>query len=307
MKGINKLRILALNLMLCPAVLSAQVGGTTGTPTDPPSASGGVAEVVKDSYKPSLRKDGAIDKVDHNNYLTPWQPIREADVLFKKRVWREIDTRLRQNIAMRYPGDDESGGGMYFEIMLDAIRKGKIVAFADERFTIPLTPEDVMNKMSAKPDTSTIVDPVTLEEKQVITIRRIDPQLVTKFRIKEDWIFDKNIGRMITRIIGIAPYWDQQNEDGSIRGSVPLFWIWYQDLRPINVKYEVYNPENDVYRMTWDDFFEKRFFSARIVKSNINNPLDDNINTYKKGIDALNASEEIREKLFNKEHDMWVY
>lgn len=303
-----KFKIVSLaTLLFSSAGLFAQVGGApaSATPTDPPM--GGVAEVVKESYKQSLRKDGAYDRPEHNYQVTPWQPIREADVLFKKRVWREIDTRVKQNAVMRYPGDDESGGGMYIEILLDAIKKGKITAFSDERFTTPMTPEDVLNKMSAKPDTITRIDPITNEETQIVTIRRIDPELITKFRIKEDWIFDKNEGRMKSRILGISPYYDQTNEDGSLRGSIPLFWLYYSDLRGINVRYEVYNPMNDVNRITWDDFFEKRFFNARIIKSNINNPMDDDIKRYKKGVDALQASEEIKEYMFNKEHDMWVY
>jgi hypothetical protein len=48
-------------------------------------------------------------------------------------------------------------------------------------------------------------------------------------------------------------------------------------------------------------------FSAYILKSTFNNPLQDDIKNYKSGIDALLESDEIREKLFNKEHDMWVY
>lgn len=311
MKGLNKIKLLVVAILIVMSnMVMAQGTGTPPpgtTPTDPPTITGGVADIVNESYKPSLRKDGAIDKVEHNNYYTPWQPIREADVLFKKRVWREIDTRLKQNMVMRYPGDDESGGGMYIEILIDAIKKGKVVAFADDRFTQPLASEDVMTKILGKPDTNDVEDPVTGELKRVITIRRFNPEEVTKFRIKEDWIFDKNVGRMVTRIIGISPYRDRYNEDGSFRASVPIFWLYYPDIRGINAKYEVYNPKNDVYRITWDDFFEKRFFSAYIYKSNINNVQQDDIKDLKQGVDALQASEELKEILFNKEHDLWVY
>jgi hypothetical protein len=39
----------------------------------------------------------------------------------------------------------------------------------------------------------------------------------------------------------------------------------------------------------------------------MNNPFQDDIMNLKTGIDRLNQSEEIKEKLFNKEHDLWVY
>nr|HPI55080.1 gliding motility protein GldN [Chitinophagaceae bacterium] len=246
-------------------------------------------------------------RVEHNNYVTPWQPIREADVLWKKRIWREIDTRQKQNFAFRYPGDDESGGGMYIEILMDAIKNGKVTAFQDDRFTVPLSPEDVMAKLTGVPDTNEVEDPITGEIKLVITNRSFNPDDITRFRLKEDWIFDKNISRMVVRIIGISPYFDKRNADGSFRASVPLFWLYYPDVRGQNARYEVYNPDNDVYRMTWDDFFEKRVFSSYILKSTINNPFQEDIKETKAGIDRLYESEQIREQIFNKEHDLWIY
>ena len=111
----------------------------------------------------------------------------------------------------------------------------------------------------------------------------------------------------MVRIIGMAPYIDRYNEDGSYRLSLPMFWLHYEELRNTNVKYEVYNPENDVYRITWDDFFEKRLFSSYIIKSTLNNPLQEDIRNIKQGVDRLYESEEIKEKLFNREHDLWVY
>lgn len=64
---------------------------------------------------------------------------------------------------------------------------------------------------------------------------------------------------MVVRIIGMAPYIEKKNTDGTARPAVPLFWLYYPDLRGSNAKFEVYNPENDVYRITWDDFFEKDY------------------------------------------------
>lgn len=289
-------------------IATAQPGVPPPAGVNPdPAVAGGTARIVNDTWKPSLRKDGAIDKVEHNNYVTPWAPIREADVLFKKRVWREIDTRQKQNFPFRYPGDDETGGGMYIEILLDAIKKGEVTAFADDRFTEPLSSEDVMGKLVGKADTTWVEDPETGEMKAMVNVKMFNPDDITRFRLKEDWIFDKNLGRMIVRIIGISPYIDKKNADGSYRASLPLFWVYYPDIRANNARYEVYNPENDVYRYTWDDYFEKRMFSAYILKTTLNNPFQDDIMNQKTGIDRLNSSEEIKEKLFNKEHDLWVY
>jgi gliding motility associated protien GldN len=307
MKNINKLKSAFAIAVLFSANVFAQPGvpPPAGVNVDP-NVGGGTAEIVGNGWKPSLRRDGAIDKVEHNNYVTPWQPIREADVLWKKRVWREIDTRQKQNYPFRYPGDEESGGGMYIEILLHSIKQGQVTAFTDERFTTPLTLDDVMSKLIPPPDTIEIENEDGTFSIKIIN-KSFDPDQITKFRLKEDWIFDKNLGRMVVRIIGMAPYMEKKNADGSPRPAVPLFWLYYPDIRASNAKYEVYNPENDVYRITWDDFFEKRLFSSFLLKSTINNPLQEDIRNVKKNIDILNEGEEIKEKIFNREHDMWVY
>lgn len=265
-------------------------------------------KAVNDTWQPSLRKNGVIDRVPHNHYLTPWQPIREADVLWKKRVWREIDTRQKQNFPFRYPGDEYSGGGMYIEILLNAIKTGKVTAFADERFTQPVDYDDVMQQLTGGKDTTYVEDPITNQINMVIVDKTFNPDNVTKFRIKEDWIFDRVLGRMVCRIIGLSPQLDKYGESSGVyQGSYAMFWIYYPELREANVKYEVYNPENDLFRMTWDDFFEKRMFSSYVVKSTMNNPQQNSIKAYKDGIYRLYESEKIKETIFNKEHDLWVY
>ncbi|MBP6625744.1 MAG: gliding motility protein GldN [Chitinophagaceae bacterium] len=302
---LNKTKLIFASILFVAGTSIAQPGGQPPVGVGDPSSSG-AGGYVNSSWKPSLRKDGAVDMMEHNNYLTPWQPIREADVLWKKRVWMEIDTRQKQNFAFRYAGDEESGGGMYIEILIDAVKNGKITAFKDDRFTIQMDADEVMKTLAPPPDT-TYRERVDGSMEMIIVKKDWNPENITKYRFKEDVIFDKNIGRMIHRIIGISPYLDIPNEDGSYRGSTPLFWLHYEDLRPINVKYEVYNPENDVFRITWDDFFEKRHFASYVLKSSFDNILQTDINFSKKGIDRLYESEEIKERLFNKEHDLWVY
>jgi gliding motility associated protien GldN len=306
MEVMNKTKLIFATCMFICGAAIAQPGvpPPAGMNADPAAAAG--ANAVNDEWKPSLRKDGAIDKVEHNHYLTPWQPIREADVLWSKWVWREIDTRQKQNFSFRYPGDEYSGGGMYIEILMDAIKKAKVTAFSDDRFTNLLSVDDVMQMVVGKPETL-YVEMANGDVERKIINKSFNPESITKFRVKEQWIFDKNLGRMIVRIIGIAPYIDRYNEDGSYRLSLPMFWLHYEELRNTNVKYEVYNPDNDTYRITWDDFFEKRLFSSYIIKSTLNNPLQDDIRSVKQGVDRLYESEELREKIFNKEHDLWVY
>jgi gliding motility associated protien GldN len=296
-----------LALAISNAVL-AQAGSTNGVNlSDPPTSAERLQ--TKDTWMPSLVKDGIIDRVPHVGKVTPWQPIRENDVLYRKKVWREIDTRQKQNFAFRYPGDDETGGGTFIEILLNGIKKGTVTAYtgSDDRFTGTVSFEDVMSSVTGKADTVEIFDPGTQTYIKRIKNNDFKPENVTRFRIKEEVIFDRTLGREVRRILGICPILDKYDDEGLYKGTLPIFWLYYPDLRNQLVRYEVYNPDNDLNRLTWDDFFEKRMFSSYITKTNINNPDDALIRDYKSDMDKLYESEKNKEMLFNKEHDLWVY
>ncbi len=278
-------------------------------PFDPSVPADKTADYVRPDWQPSLVPDGVVDYVPKKAYVAPWQPIRANDVLYKKRVWRMIDTRQKQNMPFRYDGDDQTGGGTFIEILLHGIKKGEIMAYsaANDRFTSALSYEDVQAKLVGEKTVTSVIDVVTGEEQLIETQKDFSPSDVTKFMIKEDVIFDRNVGREVRRIIGIAPYFDRKNDDGTYRATFPLFWVYYPNCRNFLAKYDVYNEQNDMYRMNWDDLFEKRAFSSYITKSSLNNPEQDDIRNYKSNLDRLYESNRMNEELFNKEHDLWVY
>jgi gliding motility associated protien GldN len=208
MNILKSYRLLAsASLLLVSGVAFAQ--GNTNM-TDQPTTQSAAPAAVNSGWKSSLVTDGAYDQVAHVNRILPWQPVREADVLWKKRIWREIDIRQKQNMAFRYPGDDNTGGGMFIEILIDAVKKGKVKAYStvDDRFTSALTKEQILEGLTGKPDTIPVVDPITGETTYKIVQNDFNPDVVTRFRLKEDWIFDRNLGRMVVRIIGLAPLKD---------------------------------------------------------------------------------------------------
>ena len=135
-----------------------------------------------------------------------------------------------------------------------------------------------------------------------------DPNAIEKFWIKEDVIFDKESSRLHTRILGIAPMKTEKNPDGSLKYITPLFWVYYPDLRPMLAKFEAYNGKNYGARMSWEELFESRMFAPRIIKSTIDNPANVYIEQYiKNPILRLLEGENIKEKIFNYEQDLWSY
>ena len=79
-------------------------------------------------------------------------------------------------------------------------------------------------------------------------------------------------------------------------------------MRPLLAKYEAYNGKNYGARMSWEELFESRMFSSRVVKSTIDNPGDNFISAYiKDPILGLLEGDDIKEKIFNYEQDLWSY
>ena len=107
------------------------------------------------------------------------------------------------------------------------------------------------------------------------------------------------------RIIGICALQDLVNDDGTSKGLKQMFWVYYPELRYVFANAEVFNRKNDAERRTFEDIFWKRDFASYVVKET--NVYDRAINQYKAGMDALLEAEDIKEQIFNYEHDMWEY
>jgi gliding motility associated protien GldN len=282
-------------------------------PIEVDNSAGGYNDSV---LKKSMRPDAAFDKSFINERTPlPYEHLRWDDALFAEKVWREIDLREKMNMPFRYKTEDDNGDQRFISILLKAIRSGEITAFdasADDRFTTPLDSVGVKGITASGPaDTVKVVD-VNDPNKIVgyrVTQSSFDPDAVMKLRIKEEWVFDREASRMFVRIIGIAPLKTVYLPNGQERGSTPMFWVYYPDLRPILAKYEVYNPKNmGTGRMTWEELFESRMFSSYVVKSTLDNPGNKTIRqVIKDPILALLEGDNIKERIFNYEQDLWSY
>ena len=266
---------------------------------------------IGDSVAPSLRNDAAIDRqlVKDRNPLV-YEHIREDDAVYRQRVWREIDTREKMNLPFRNAANEDNGNQRFISILFNSIQSGEVTVFngEDDRFTTPMTKEEVSKTITGGLDTV----PVTNMEGEVVSYearqRMIEPDSIYRFRLKEEWIFDKESSRMFVRILGIAPIMMQYTSTGIPVGDRILFWAYYPDLRPTLAKYEVFNGKNFAGRMSWEELFESRFFSSYITKSSLDNPYDRSLKEYiKDPLFRLLEGENIKEKIFNYEQDLWSY
>ena len=268
---------------------------------------------IKKTLK-SLRPDEAVETtVLRDRTPLPYEHLRADDAVYRHKIWREIDTREKLNLPFRFSADENGGNQRFISILLQAIQDSAVTVFSniDDRFTTPMTTGEVAKVVSGEEIDVPIIDSngVTTGTRKMRNDVNLDS--FYKFRIKEEVIFDKESSRLFWRILGIAPVKSVITPAGVYLGETELFWVYYPDMRATFAKYEVYNGKNYGARMSWEELFESRMFYGRIIKSTIDNPYDQYIRNYKglsdNSILQLLEGENIKEKIFNYEQDLWSY
>lgn len=232
--------------------------------------------------------------------ILPYDPIREADIFWEKRIWRVIDIREKMNLPFAYPERP------FFTILKEAAENGEIFVYSqeDDKFTQRLSPNEVAT-MGASVDTVTTFDPVTYEEQIQIVRNELNPEDIKRYRIKEAWFFDKETSTMQVRILGIAPLKDVKDENGNFKYEQVMFWVYYPEARQILAREKVFTAGNDAAPITWESLLEMRYFSSYIMKeSNVHNR---RLADYVQGVDLLMEADKIKQSIFNFEHDLWEY
>ena len=254
---------------------------------------------------------GIIPTPPPDNLVVPYAHIREADVMWSKKVWRRIDLRQKMNYPYYYPIDPIADRKSLFEVIcIGLFNTGTLTAYDpgalgnNDEFTLPLSRDGAFSKII----TYDSVEVYMIEEDETIRVPdtiRITSADVVMYEIKEEWFFDKQRSVMDVRIIGICPMIEKKDDEtGEVRGLVPLFWIYFPALRYELVNYQAFNRYNGV-RLTYEDMFQKRMFSSYIIKEG--NVYDRFINEYTVGLDALLEAERIKNEIFFYEHDLWYY
>jgi gliding motility associated protien GldN len=240
--------------------------------------------------------------------VVPYTHLREADVMWATRIWRKLDLREKINHPLYYPTERIKDRRSLTQVIVEAVQEGSLTAYdvMDDEFTLTLTKAEIEKKLM-RIDTEYIENPDPPYDLQMTIIEEtFQPKTVKEYRLKEDWFFDKQRSVLDVRIIGICPV--QDNIDpltGEVRGSTPMFWIYFPEARNIFASAEVFNRSNDAERRTLEDIFWKRMFGSYVYKEK--NVYDRLIQDYKQGIDQLLEAEKIKQEIFFLEHDLWDY
>lgn len=245
--------------------------------------------------------------------VIPYTYLREADVMWSKKIWRHIDLNEKMNAPLRYPKANETKDRKNFiNLMMDAVKEGSLQAYRtdDDEFTYPMTAQEFSKVGGADSMTIQVTSPdPPYNTFDSIVFRPFNPDDVVMLRLKEEWFFDKQRSVMDVRIIGICPLTLARDQEGNlVEGGQkkPLFWIYYPEARRIFANAEIYNRYNTSQRLTYEDIFMKRMFNSYIMKED--NVYNRRIEDYRVNpMDALLESERIKQDMINFEHDLWEY
>lgn len=241
--------------------------------------------------------------------VVPYTHLREADVMWSTRIWRKLDLREKINHPLYYPTEAIKNRRSLTQVIIEAVREGSLTAYEalDDEFTRTLTKAEIERKLSFI-DTQYLESPEPPYDLQMTVFEEpFQASSVKEFRLKEDWFFDRQKSVMDVRIIGIQPVADNVDRTtGEVRGTEPMFWVYFPEARNIFASAEVFNRQNDAERRTMEDIFWKRMFGSYIYKEK--NVYDRSVAEYMlNGIDQLLEAEKIKEDIFIIEHDLWEY
>ncbi len=293
-------------LLLVFAVSAVASAQTPTTPEQQPSTftlpgAGDDNPLMQDGeFEPPLN-----DIVDNSTLrerrVLPYENLREADIMWKRRIWRVIDVQEKINLPFINPQRP------LITILLEAAQSGDLRVFnpiGGDNFSMLMDGPSLAN-LAGGFDTVMVTDPVTYEQVPVVEERFFDPTTVKRYRIQEMWFFDKESSTMKVRILGIAPMQIIPTED-SRTVEAPMFWVYYPEARQLLANEEAFAFGNDAANRSWQDVFEYRYFNSYITKAS--NVLDERIDRPERsGREQLLESERIKQEIFNYEQDLWSY
>jgi len=264
----------------------------------------------------TLAQSDPCSFIDVNKYSMrkpiPYPYVRDADVMFSKRVWRTVMVDEKMNLLFKYAtGTSKIGEHIsLIDALLCGISRGFITAYdasVDDGFSKAMSKEEVQRKLNGHLDTIKIPTLDSNRIKDTVVFKgKLNMNDIIMYRIKEDWYFDKHTGEMNVRILGICPVVMVRDEYGNLaEGYQPLFWIYFPAARNLLANVDAFNNHNNDERKSWDDILIKRLFSSYIYKTS--NVMDKSISDNVPGMNQLLESQKVKDDLRNLEHDMWEY
>jgi len=245
--------------------------------------------------------------------------VDDRDIMFAKMTWEKVILDERVNFPLYYPVDTNNIGSerrSLFDVLTKAIDDGKLTnVYSDSYFTGKRSQKELA-------EIRTAVDTMDIGYVQLNADGYVDPEYITTttissydvsaYLIKGLWYFDKRQGELKYRLLALAPAAPDVNyvnsNDEANKEPIPLFWIFFPDVRDILHEAKAFNAKNSAMPFSFDHILNSRRFNGIIYKEE-NVFGDRKVEEYiaENALMQLLESERIKEKIRNFELDMWSY
>lgn len=260
------------------------------------------AQIIDEAPLDGLYEEEAMIERDP----VPLPTIRKADVMWSKRIWREIDFRQKFNQKFYFPIEPQANWKSFITVVLDALKEGELTAYDisnTDELLVPINYAEIIGRQTDSVARIMRRSYPPYDEYDTVIYVEFDPTKVMRLRVKEDWYFDKQRSQMMVRVQAICPVLIKERDGEEV--TEPMFWLSYPQSRNIFAKALVFNDYNNAMRLTYDEIFWKRLFDSYIYKEQ--NVFDRRISQYATGVDALLESERIKNEMFEFEEQLWEY
>ena len=243
--------------------------------------------------------------------------VDDRDIVWSKTVWEVIDLDERINFPYYYP--TKNNGYLsrerqsLFRVLMDNIEAGNInEIYATDYFNEKLTFEDLNPIL----EYSILTEDGRIKSNsgEEVTQNDYDTYIIDSFKvvqyfIKGTWYFDKRLGELKYRLLGIAPGAPDVStlaDSSAEKVTIPLFWIWFPDARNSLNKNSVFNTRNSSQPITFDKMLNSRRFNSVIYKEeNVYEDREVKEYIYEDALRQLLESERIKSVIRDFEQDMW--
>lgn len=260
---------------------------------------------------------------------------RSDDIVWSRVVYRIIDMRFKQNYQLYYPIVEDAEYSSLMKVMLDAVANDKMPLavysksenlgdirpyFREENKVEGVEILDYLDSQEDKAEDEDVrIDGRILAEDSTGNLYFVQKNFEKfaknqlKYLIQEVVFFDKHYSRLYSKILAIAPLradhsimTDDMPVMEALYGQL-LFWIPFDALRPYMAQQYVMPKASDKTRVTYDEFFAKKLYSAYIlgVSNMHNNRMIPDYATTNEEIKA--EQDRIERELLNFEQDLWEY